>query len=549
MTPTERAVAALPPHLRRYAVEQRHAAYTPRDHAVWRHVLRRLTVQLAGRAHPSYLAGLAATGIGVEAIPDLDDMNPALERLGWSAIPVRGFLPPAVFTELQSRRVLAIAADVRTVEHVEYTPAPDIVHEAAGHAPLLADPIYAAYLCRCGEAGFRAVAAEEDQAVFEAIRALSVVKEDPAATPAEIRLAEERLAAAAAGARFASEAARASRLYWWTAEYGLVGPLEAPRLYGAGLLSSLGESLHALGPEVRREPLGPECADVAYDITRMQPRLFVARDFEHLFEVLDAFTSTLSFRRGGAAALSEALRARTVVHLVLDGGREVTGRVAEVLPAPGLPAALVRLAGPILPSRDGAAGEGARPFPGDALVAFGDAALPDRGPFDVSLASGLRLAGFAVGAGEAVQVTARLGDRALDVPPWAHLAVARALPSLGGGPADPGAWDRWFGAATTFTHGDSEARARARRDAALPPALAALYAEARRLREAGAASRDRLIALREAAAPWREEWLLREEVEEITTGGSRRPSASARRVAAASPAGGRGTRRGAGRSR
>ena len=84
--------------------------------------------------------------------------------------------------------------------------------------------------------------------MFEAIRNLSVVKEDPAASPEEVLLAEERLRAAIASGREASEATRASRLYWWTAEYGLVGPLDAPRLYGAGLLSSIGEAVHCLGP-------------------------------------------------------------------------------------------------------------------------------------------------------------------------------------------------------------------------------------------------------------------------------------------------------------
>src|SRR5512136_1130899 len=263
MTPTERAIAALPVHLRRFVVAQDYAAYTPRDHAVWRHVLRRLTAHLAGRAHPRYLAGLAATGIGTEAIPSIDDMNVKLARVGWSAVAVRGFIPPAVFTELQSRRVLAIAADIRTHEHIEYTPAPDIVHESAGHAPFIADPTYAEYLQRCGEVGFRAIASAEDQAVFEAIRNLSIVKEDPAAGDVEVALAEARLAAAAASVRYASESARASRLYWWTAEYGLVGSLDDPKLYGAGLLSSIGEAAHCLTPAVRKLPLSAACVDVA----------------------------------------------------------------------------------------------------------------------------------------------------------------------------------------------------------------------------------------------------------------------------------------------
>ena len=307
-SPTRRAIDRLPAHLRRFVVDQDHGAYTPRDHAVWRHIMHRLAGRLKDTAHASYLSGLAATGIGLERIPSLDEMNTKLEALGWSAVGVRGFIPPAVFTELQSLGVLAIAADIRSHEHIEYTPAPDIVHESAGHAPILADRRYAAYLKRCGEAGFRAIASVEDQAVYEAIRNLSVVKEDPAATEEEVRLAQERLHAAGASRRYVSESTKASRLYWWTAEYGLVGSLEDPKLYGAGLLSSLGEAAHCLTPAVKKVSLNLACADTEYDITRMQPQLFVARDFDHLFEVLEAFEATLGWRRGGDHGLEEALK-------------------------------------------------------------------------------------------------------------------------------------------------------------------------------------------------------------------------------------------------
>ena len=128
-SPTRRAIERLPAHLRRYVVDQDPGAYTPRDHAVWRHILHKLTARLKDTAHASYLSGLAATGIGLEQIPSLDEMNEKLEALGWSAVGVRGFIPPAVFTELQSMGVLAIAADIRSHEHIDYTPAPDIVHE------------------------------------------------------------------------------------------------------------------------------------------------------------------------------------------------------------------------------------------------------------------------------------------------------------------------------------------------------------------------------------------------------------------------------------
>jgi phenylalanine-4-hydroxylase len=441
MTPTERTVEALPAHLRRWVVAQDYAAYTARDQQTWRTILGRLTTELPARAHPSYLAGLASTGISVERIPSLDEMNEKLERFGWGAVAVAGFISPAAFTELQSRRVLAIATAIRRPEHLEYTPAPDIVHESAGHAPLLADARYAEYLRRCGEVSWKAIGAAEDRAVFEAVRDLSVVKEDPRATPEQVALVEGRLQAAVASVPFASEGARAGRLYWWTAEYGLVGTLEAPKLYGAGLLSSLGEAARCLDPGVRKVPLDAGCAEVPFDITRMQPQLFVAADFDQLFTVMEAFAATLSFRRGGDHGLGEALRSRTVVELGLPGPRTLSGRVAEVVPAaaavsPGLTAALVRLEGPV--HRTGAGtGTGGR-FVGPAVLAFGRSApLPD-GRFELELETGLALSGLHAGAGEVLELSGRLRGRPLDLPTRALLEVAERLPSVSGGPAGPG---------------------------------------------------------------------------------------------------------------
>ncbi len=524
--PTQQAIDKLPAHLRRYVVDQDYAAYTPRDHAVWRHILRRLTGHLKDKAHGSYLQGLEATGIGLERIPSLDEMNLRLATLGWSAVAVRGFIPPAVFTELQALRVLAIAADIRTHEHVDYTPAPDIVHESAGHAPILADARYAEYLRRCGVAGFKAIASVEDEAVFQAIRNLSVVKEDPAATQDDIAHAEERLHAASASRRYVSENTRASRLYWWTAEYGLVGDLASPKIYGAGLLSSIGEAQHCLSPGVRKVPLSPACADTEFDITRMQPQLFVARDFEHLFEVLDAFEATMAWKRGGDYGLEEALKARTVNHLVLSGGLELTGKVAELFRAPGVRApgvrapgrggalstALARVEGPLLLSREGRA-EG-RPWSGEALVAFGRGELPERGAFSLALEGGLFLTGYKVGEQEVINLRAHLDGRPLDVPSWALLLLSEGLPSVAGGPADPGAWDRWFGASNAFAEGEAESVARARKAQALPADLAEAYAALRALRERGGADAEAVARIARQARE-ADDWLLLEEAEEL----------------------------------
>ena len=518
MTPTERTLARLPAHLRRYVVSQDYEAYTPRDQAVWRHILRQLRNHLSDKAHPVYLEGLEATGIGVEHIPSLDEMNEKLAKLGWAAVGVRGFIPPAVFTELQSLGVLAIAADIRTHEHIQYTPAPDIVHESAGHAPIIANARYAEYLKRCGLVGFKAIATVEDEAVFQAIRNLSVVKEDPTAPQEEIDHAQARLEAANRSRRYVSESTRASRLYWWTAEYGLIGDLEHPRIYGAGLLSSIGEAKHCFTDAVKKVPLSIQCVDTEYDITRMQPQLFVARDFEHLFEVLAEFEATLAWKRGGDHGLREAINARTVNHLGLSDGREITARVVESLPgarpvAEGLASALVRLEGPVMVSRGGQAGS--KPWPGLALVAFGAGELPDRGPFQLELASGLKLRGFAVGGGEVLDLRGELGGRPVELPSVAQLFLSEGLPSVAGGPADPGAWDRWFGELNAFAEGEGETRAREKKAAALHPSLAALYREVRTMRESKSINLARLEQISNAATDFRDDWLLKVEVEEL----------------------------------
>lgn len=514
----------LPPHLQRYVVEQDYASYTPRDQSVWRHVMRRLSTHLESRAHPSYLRGLAETGIELEEIPRLETMNQKLERLGWRCVGVRGFIPPAVFTEMQARGILAIAADIRSHKTIMYTPAPDIIHESAGHAPIIADAGYAAYVRSAGEVGFKAIASAEDRALFEGIRNLSVVKEDPMATPDDVEHAQARLDAAAKSVRYVSESTRASRLYWWTAEYGMVGTVDHPKLYGAGLLSSIGEAEHCLTPEVRKLPLSVECANIAYDITRMQPQLFVARDFRHLNDVLADFKHSLAYIRGGDYGLDEALRSRAVNHLVLRkrGGEsiEVTGEIREIHRAgkdtgPGLTASVIELVGPTMISTNGKCTEIPKRI--DAVVLIGDEKLPPRGRFSIHFASGVEASGYVVEGHEVVDFRVWLHGRQIPVSTWSYVAVAEAIPSVAGGPADPQKWDEYFGSLDSFTAGNSEALARQRKAEELPQELAALYAEVRTMRRAKKIDRKRLGEIAEAGKRFGDEPLLRDEVDELLT--------------------------------
>lgn len=338
---------SLPAHLRPFVCRQDPDRYTPRDHAVWRFMLRHLTRQLAAHAHPVYLEGLARTGISLDHIPSIEEMNAALAELGWRAVVVDGFIPPAIFMEFQALRILVIALDMRSADQILYTPAPDIVHESAGHAPFIVDIDYAEFLQRFGEIGMRAIATREDHAQYEAVRRLSILKGNPDTPAAAIAEAEAELSALAASAGPPSEAALLTRLHWWTVEYGLVGDVDDYRIFGAGLLSSLGESRHCLDDAaVRKLPLTVDAVRTPYDITREQPQLFVTASCRHLSQVLEEFAGAMCFRRGGLSSLRTAIDAGSVCTARYDSGVQVSGVfTAAISDAVGNPVYL-RTAGP-----------------------------------------------------------------------------------------------------------------------------------------------------------------------------------------------------------
>jgi phenylalanine-4-hydroxylase len=320
----------VPNHLRRFLVEQRYERYTPEDQAVWRYLMRQLKSSLASRAHEAYREGFEKTGLQTEKIPRIEDIDRHLQAFGWRAVPVSGFIPPAAFMEFQSLAILPIACDMRTVDHVLYTPAPDIVHEAAGHAPMLVHKEYNAYLRSYASVSRKAIFSREDLEQYEAIRELSDIKESPQSTSEHIRGAEQKLTQVNARLSFVSEAGWLSRLNWWTTEYGLVGPLKSPKIFGAGLLSSLGESHECLRPQVTKIPLSIDCLDYAYDITEPQPQLFVVEKFENLHHVLKLLEEKMAFRRGGIEGLETALKAQTLNTVELNSGLQISGCLTTI---------------------------------------------------------------------------------------------------------------------------------------------------------------------------------------------------------------------------
>ncbi|MFC4807752.1 aromatic amino acid hydroxylase [Paenibacillus sp. GCM10023250] len=529
----------IPPHLAPYVAEQRYDRYTPVDHAVWRYVMRQNRRALRGKAHEAYVNGLVLSGIGTERIPRVSEMNECLARIGWGAAIVNGLIPGAVFYELLASGILPIAAEIRKLANIDYTPAPDILHEAAGHAPILFDPEYRAYVQEIGAIGAKAFSSPAKGAAFEALRRLTIVMEDPASTEREREAAKRDAEEKQRTAAEMTEAEKVSRMFWATVEYGLVGDLADPKIYGAGLLSSVAESRHCFTDAVAKLPYSVEaCLASPKIVTEMQSKLFVCKNFDELKEGARSLANTMAFRVGGTASLETAIRSAGTATFEFNSGLAVTGVVASIVKDADGEAVYVNTAGATALSARG------RQLPGHgrerhsrgfgtpigrlrgnvALEDCGGDALAELGIAEgreaqLAFESGVNVSGRVAGilrddrhvlliSLEACTVT--LGARELFRPEWGtyDMAAGSRIASAYPGAADPAAY---FGA--------PPARTAAADEAPPPTELEALYGTVARLRRKGRRGGARAEALREVHRSldraYPRDWLLRLELLEL----------------------------------
>src|SRR5438477_10094010 len=170
-----------------------------------------------------------------------------------------------------------------------------------------------------------------DFELYQAIRHLSILKELPNSDPKEVEEATRKVERRQKNLGEPSEMALLSRLHWWTVEYGLIGTLENPKIYGAGLLSSIGESVSCLEPKVKKIWYSLDAANQPFDITTKQPQLFVCRDFQHLRDVLEEFASKMAYRVGGLEGINKAVECKRAATAEYSSGLQVTGVFSEVL--------------------------------------------------------------------------------------------------------------------------------------------------------------------------------------------------------------------------
>ncbi len=229
-------------HAADWTVPQAWADYTPAEHALWDTLFARQSRQAAVRAHPAFLRGLAALGLDQPGVPDFEALSRRLRRLtGWSVVAVPGLVPDAVFFGHLARRTFVAGRFLRAPGEADYLQEPDVFHDIFGHTPLLADPVFADYLQAYGEGGLRA----------EGLGSLQ----------------------------------RLARLYWYSVEFGLIAHEGALKLYGAGIVSSHGESVFALDD--------PSPHRLGFDLRRVMRTPYRIDDFQQSYFVIDSFADLL----------------------------------------------------------------------------------------------------------------------------------------------------------------------------------------------------------------------------------------------------------------
>ncbi|MGM0932356.1 MAG: aromatic amino acid hydroxylase [Bacteroidota bacterium] len=531
----------LPAHLQQYIKPQNYEDYTPVNQAVWRYVMRKNVDYLSKVAHESYLEGLRQTGISIDSIPNMYGMNRILKEIGWAAVAVDGFIPPAAFMEFQAYNVLVIASDIRQLEHIEYTPAPDIIHEGAGHAPIIANPEYAEYLRRFGEIGCKAISSAKDYEMYEAIRHLSIIKEAEDTPQEEIEAAEKKVDELQNNMGKPSEMAQIRNLHWWTVEYGLIGTPEDPKIYGAGLLSSIGESTWCMTDKVKKIPYTLEASKQDFDITKPQPQLYVTPDFAHLSSVLEEFANKMALRRGGLSGIQKLIESKNIGTVELSTGLQISGDFSRVIEFEGKPIYVQTTGKTALSHREKElVGHGTSNHPDGFGSPVGslkgiNLAIEDMSPRDLraydiyegeeielEFEGGIKVSGEIITGTRNLQgkiilisfknCTVTYGEEILFKPEWGKfdMAVGKEIISAFAGPADAESFD-------LITHTPSSTTIKSKKTPERQE-LEELYASVRNIRE-GKNAKFSLQAVQDLLVKHHpNDWLLSVEIYELTAG-------------------------------
>lgn len=230
-------------------MEQIFDAYTDNDYKVWRTLFNNQYPNLEGKACQNYIDNLDAlsTVLRADTIPKFELLNEVLKKSnGWSIEVVKGLIPVDEFFTLLANKKFCSSTWLRKKDQMEYIEEPDMFHDIFGHIPLLNNKVFASFVHKFAQIGEKHV---NDPVILTALQ----------------------------------------RLYWFTVEFGLIKVADDKiRIYGAGILSSFGETNHIFEEGVIHKPFNlQDVIETPYATSDIQRVYYVINDFEQLFNSLD----------------------------------------------------------------------------------------------------------------------------------------------------------------------------------------------------------------------------------------------------------------------
>lgn len=221
-----------------YIIDQGWDKYTDEEHETWNILFDRQKEIIPGRACDEQIQGLKDLGIGANGIPDFRALSKRMENTtGWEVVAVPGLIPDLPFFKLLADRKFPAGNFIRRRDQLNYIQEPDVFHDVFGHVPLLSNPVFASYLEAYGKGGLRA--------------------------------------------HQAGTITNLARLYWYTVEFGLIDTPAGLRIYGAGIVSSPGETVFCLED--------PSPNRVRFDLKRIMQTNYRVDDYQQTYFVIDSF--------------------------------------------------------------------------------------------------------------------------------------------------------------------------------------------------------------------------------------------------------------------
>ena len=245
-------------------VEQPWDRYTAEEHRTWATLFERQRTLLVGRACREFLENQQRFGMTADAIPRFDALNAVLRKAtGWELVGVEGLLPELTFFDHLANRRFPVTWWIRKPEQLDYIAEPDLFHDLFGHVPLLLNPVFADYMQAYGRGGVKAHAIGPEALV------------------------------------------NLTRLYWYTVEFGLIATPDGLRIYGSGIVSSKGESIHCL------ESAAPN--RIGFDLERVMRTRYRIDTYQKTYFVIDGFGQLFDATRPDFTPLYARLAARDVI--------------------------------------------------------------------------------------------------------------------------------------------------------------------------------------------------------------------------------------------